>query len=241
MLQNERWESPELAQEAALDRLQSRLWTKLPCQVVKVYADGQHVDLQPTISVLVRTVSPNGTPIWTPTTLPILPMVPIKFPSGGGYTLTFPVSEGDEGTVSFSSRCIDNWWLLGGVQPQLAPNNSGSLRKHNLSDGFFELGGRSKPKLLENVSSSATQLRSDDGSCYMQFSESGFSVVFSGGSFTIDPSGNVSNTGYIHSQEEVIAKYGSGASVTLSGHEHAQGKDSAGDSEVPTNPPTPGT
>ena len=235
MLQNERWESLETAQAAALDRLQSKLWTMLPCVVTATYSDGQHVDLQPTISVLVRTVQPDGSIDYVITPLPILPMVPIKFPSGGGYTLTFPVAVGDEGTVSFSSRCIDNWWLLSGVQPQLAPNNSGSLRKHNLSDGFFELGGRSKPRLLNNVSSNSVQLRSDSDSSYVQFSSSGFSVVFSSGSVHIDTSGNITATG------NVTAGQGGSDQVDLQNHLHKVNNVTTGSSTVNTTTPTAGT
>lgn len=197
MFTQERWEQAESAQKAALDRLQSKIWTMLPCEVSGLYSDGQHVDLQPLISILFRSVAPNGNVVWTATKMPTLPMVPIKFPSGGGYTLTFPVKIGDEGTVSFASRCIDNWWAQGGVQPQLSTNNSGSLRKHNLSDGFFELGGRSKPKLLSSISQNSVQLRSDDGTCAIDFSKTGTTFLYPSGNVIISPSGDLTTTGNV--------------------------------------------
>ena len=54
--------------------------------------------------------------------------------------MTFPLSEGNEGLVVFASRCIDNWWLSGGVQSQA------EVRMHDLSDGFFIPGCFSQAK-----------------------------------------------------------------------------------------------
>ena len=47
---------------------------------------------------------------------PILVDLPVIFPRGGGVTLTFPIKEGDECLIVFSSRSIDFWWQNGGVQ-----------------------------------------------------------------------------------------------------------------------------
>ena len=46
---------------------------------------------------------------------PILVDLPVIFPRGGGVTLTFPIKEGDECLVVFSSRSIDFWWQNGGI------------------------------------------------------------------------------------------------------------------------------
>jgi hypothetical protein len=249
MLNYERWEDPQNAMNAALDNLQSRMWTKLPCIVTAIEDDGQHVTVQSTITPLLRQVDASGNVSWVPFPMPLMPMVPIKFPSGGGYTMTFPVAVGDEGTISFSSRCIDNWWLLGGVQPTLASNNSGSLRKHDLSDGFFELGGRNSTRLLNNVSDTTVQLRSDDGTASVTFSKSGlvatlpdsaatmsltpagFSLAFPGGFFSVDSNGNVTASG------DVTAGSGTGGSVTLQNHDHNGVKPGTGT----TAPPVPGS
>ena len=64
------------------------------------------------------------------------------FPGGGGWSITFPVSKGDEALVVFASRCIDDWWQSGGVGIQ--PD----LRMHDLSDGFAIIGPRSQPRKL---------------------------------------------------------------------------------------------
>ncbi|WP_209420770.1 Gp138 family membrane-puncturing spike protein [Klebsiella michiganensis] len=90
--------------------------------------------------------------------LPLLVDVPVVFPRGGGCTLTFPVKEGDECLVIFADRCIDFWWQSGGVQEPV------DGRMHDLSDAFAIVGPQSQAKKISGISTSAVELRSDDGS-----------------------------------------------------------------------------
>lgn len=90
--------------------------------------------------------------------LPLLVDVPVVFPRGGGCTLTFPVKEGDECLVIFADRCIDFWWQSGGVQEPV------DGRMHDLSDAFCIVGPQSQAKKISGISTSAVELRSDDGS-----------------------------------------------------------------------------
>ncbi|WP_316425709.1 Gp138 family membrane-puncturing spike protein [Klebsiella oxytoca] len=90
--------------------------------------------------------------------LPLLVDVPVVFPRGGGCTLTFPVTEGDECLVIFADRCIDFWWQSGGVQEPV------DGRMHDLSDAFCIVGPQSQAKKISGISTSAVELRSDDGS-----------------------------------------------------------------------------
>lgn len=89
---------------------------------------------------------------------PLLVDVPVIFPRGGGCTLTFPVSEGDECLVIFADRCIDFWWQSGGIQ------EPADGRMHDLSDAFCIVGPQSQAKKISGISTSAVELRSDDGS-----------------------------------------------------------------------------
>ena len=90
--------------------------------------------------------------------LPLLVDVPVVFPRGGGCTLTFPVKEGDECLVIFADRCIDFWWQSGGIQEPV------DGRMHDLSDAFCIVGPQSQAKKISDISTSAVELRSDDGS-----------------------------------------------------------------------------
>lgn len=88
---------------------------------------------------------------------PLLVDVPVVFPRGGGCTLTFPVKAGDECLVIFADRCIDFWWQNGGIQEPV------DERMHDLSDAFCIVGPQSRAKKISGISTSAVELRSDDG------------------------------------------------------------------------------
>ena len=94
--------------------------------------------------------------------LPLLVDVPVIFPRGGGCTLTFPVKAGDECLVIFSDRCIDFWWQNGGIQEPVDP------RMHDLSDAFAIVGPQSQAHKIGGISTSAAQLRTDDGAAFVE-------------------------------------------------------------------------
>lgn len=94
--------------------------------------------------------------------LPLLVDVPVVFPRGGGVTLTFPVKAGDECLVIFADRCIDFWWQSGGVQEPV------DTRQHDLSDAFAIVGPQSQAQKISGISTSAAQLRTDDGAAFIE-------------------------------------------------------------------------
>lgn len=158
----ERLHDNEEATRTAHEGLVSGLWTALPCEVVNVYLNtakkAMTVDLQPTIMAKQR--AEDGTV--KDVKLPLLLDVPVMFPNGGGFTLTFPIKPGDEALAIFGSRCIDSWWQSGGIQTQA------EVRMHDLSDAFCLVGPRSQPHVIAAISTTAVQLRSDDGSTFME-------------------------------------------------------------------------
>lgn len=158
MDRRERVDDPEVALREAFDGLRAGIWTALPGIIQSFSASAMTCEVQPTIKVPVRQI--DGTIVTV--ALPLLVDCPVQFPSGGNCTLTFPVGPGDECLVVFASRCIDSWWQSGGVQEQA------ELRMHDLSDGFALLGFRSKPRALSGISTTAAQLRTDDGQAYVE-------------------------------------------------------------------------
>lgn len=94
--------------------------------------------------------------------LPLLVDVPVIFPRGGGCTLTFPVKAGDECLLIFADRCIDFWWQSGGVQEPV------DTRMHDLSDAFAIPGPMSQTRKISGISTSAAQLRTDDGAAFVE-------------------------------------------------------------------------
>jgi Phage protein Gp138 N-terminal domain len=154
MDRRERMNSLPVGLRVLATSLQSGIWTALPATVNSYNASKVTVSAQPTIQAQVRT--PDG--VWSGVTMPLCLDCPVIFSRGGGYVLTFPIIQGDEGLLIFSSRCIDAWWQNGGVQPQA------ELRMHDLSDGFFLPGPFSQPNVPSPApSSTAVELRSLDG------------------------------------------------------------------------------
>ncbi|NTG00116.1 hypothetical protein G6L30_08280 [Agrobacterium rhizogenes] len=173
----ERLHDPEETNRAMLDGLQAKIWTALPCVVVSVDDDGQHATFQPAIKSIVR--NPDGTT--KAVDLPVLTSVPMQFPNGGGASMTFPVKAGDEAMVVFSARPLDAWQQSGGTQAQI------DARMHDLSDGMAMMGFRSKPRALSNVSTEATEIRTDDGNTVISLKGDEVKLQATGSQSTVTP------------------------------------------------------
>lgn len=120
--------------------------------------------------------------------LPLLVDVPVVFPRGGGCTLTFPVTAGDECLLIFGDRCIDFWWQNGGIQEPV------DLRQHDLSDGFAMVGPQSQTKKISDISMSGTQLRTDDGAAFIEVATGHDITVTTPGKLTASATGGAEIT-----------------------------------------------
>lgn len=192
MLQTERIGDHEEGLRAMLDGRQATIWTCLPGIIDSVDLVKMTAVVQPAIQVSLR--GTDG--IYRATNLPQCLDCPIVFPSGGGFTLTFPIAAGDECEISFASRCIDAWWQSGNVQPQA------EFRMHDLSDGFVKVGPRSQPRVIPNISTTTAQLRSDDGVSYVEMAAGHVVNIVAPGGITlngvhIDAAGNVTAPGTV--------------------------------------------
>lgn len=220
----ERFIDSLLTIQSVLDEHQASIQTSLPGIVVSYDPVKMTAVVQPAIQSIVK--QPDGSATFV--TLPQVPDVPVHFPGGGGYLLTFPIKEGDECKITFASRCIDNWWQSGGVQPPF------EFRMHDLSDAFCEVGIRSQTKLpTGGTNSDSVQLRSDDGTTVVEMAADGKVNIIAPGGVTI--------TGELNVTGEITRGFGTLGSVTLGQHSHTQGSDTHGDGEQPTNAPTAGT
>ncbi len=154
-------------QAQALTGLQSRMWTAIPGIVQSFDPVAMTCEVQPVIQGKRRDEDGSIQLV----NLPLLLDCPVFFPHAGGCSLTFPVKAGDECLVVFSCRAIDLWWQSGGVQPPV------EVRMHDLSDGFCLVGVYSQPHVIPNVSTSAVQLRSDDGEAYVEINPSSHDIA----------------------------------------------------------------
>lgn len=163
----ERYSSDEEKIRTAFDSMAAGLWTAAPAIIQKFNAVNMTLTAECAIKGNQRDEQGNFTPI----NIKLLVDCPVCFTGGGGATLTFPITQGDECLIVFASRCIDAWWQSGGVQPPI------ELRMHDLSDGFAIVGVRSRPRVLSSISTTSTQLRSDDGETYIDFASGKIQIV----------------------------------------------------------------
>lgn len=210
MDQRERTEDHEEALRTVLDGRQLTIWTSLPGIIVSFDLEKQTAVVLPATKAKYR--DPTGASKYV--TMPLLVDCPVVFPSGGNVVLTFPIAAGDDCLVQFSCRCIDGWWQSGSVQ--VPPE----FRMHDLSDGFVFVGPRSLPKTLQNVSATTAQLRSKDGTTFVELDPAGQIVtitapggVIVNGDLTVN--GKITASGIIKSLVDVVA-----VAISLFTHHH---------------------
>jgi len=208
----ERMNDGEEALRLFVESMLAASWHALPCTVQAVAFTGAKrmtITAQPTVRVRVRQA--DGTLKFVQ--LPLLVDVPVVFPGGGGFTLTFPLAQGDECLVVFADRCIDGWWQSGGVQ------NPPEIRLHDLSDGFAIPGLRSKPRAVD-YSSDHAALRNDDDTVHVALSGDTVHVtaphvkVHGGLSYQWDVQGYGEKVTWLGGNNYQIDNYKTGAVVT---------------------------
>jgi Phage protein Gp138 N-terminal domain len=251
VLLEQRYEDQKEALRVFMDGRQADIWTAIPGIIVSFNAIAITAVVQPVIQELYTGADLTQKFI----NLPQLLDVPIVFPRGGVYTLTFPIQPNDECLVVFSSRCIDNWWAQGGIQNQY------EKRMHDLSDGFAFVGPFSQQTKIQNISTTTTQFRTNDGTIFVELDlpnkvsriiNNGLEVTLNADTntgtvtaptVTINASTQTNvNTplavfsGTITASGDITAGSGGGGSVDLLGHVHS---DSGGTND--SGPPVPGS
>lgn len=178
MAVSDKTRSGALAEVLASERktLNEQLRVALPGIIQSFDPDAVTAVVQPAIRYIERDNDGNK----STKDYPLLVDVPVVFPHGGGCTLTFPVKEGDECLVIFADRCIDFWWQSGGIQEPV------DGRMHDLSDSFCIVGPQSQAKKIGGISTTAAQLRTDDGSAFIEVSAGGNITATTAGNATIN-------------------------------------------------------
>lgn len=196
-----------MAMAEAFQGFQAGLWTAIPAVIKSFDPVKMSASAQPTIQA--KIVDALGAARWV--SLPLLVDCPVVFPGGGGFTLTFPLVDGDECLVVFASRCIDAWWQSGGVQVQ------SDTRLHDLSDGFVLAGVRSQPRVLTpSVVTTGIELRNDDQTAYIRIDDAETITVQTSGNITASADGDA----YVEAGGDVVI---TAPTITLNGNLHVNG------------------
>ena len=161
MIRQERLNDFQESLRIAFEEEMLKHYTAMPAIVISTDLENQTISAQIALSATVYDEQGNG----AATRYPLLIYVPIIYPRGGGFAVTFPLVPGDEVLVLFASRCVDSWWQNGGVNEQM------EFRINDLSDGFALPAPSSIPKKLSNVSPNSLQIRNNSGSTYVEITQ----------------------------------------------------------------------
>jgi len=130
----------------------------------------QTANIQPAIKRIV-TIENIETITYTSENYPLLVNVPVVFPGGGDWFITFPVKKGDECLLFSMERSIGNWKKNGGIQD---PSNY--KRKLSFKDVVAMVGIQSQASSLPSFNSSEPEFRNRDGSVALTMNSSGMNL-----------------------------------------------------------------
>lgn len=134
--------------------LKGNLHTCIPAIIVDFDATKQRASVQPSVKQLIR--QDSGEKItFIDVNRPQSLDVPVHFPQGGGFSLTFPIVAGDECLLIFGERDIENWKNFGGIQP------ASKQQQFEVEDSFALVGFSSLPQVIPNFSTTDVQLRNE--------------------------------------------------------------------------------
>jgi len=148
---------------AGIDSAVVNLHTWLPGVVQTFYATEQEADVQVRVRRIMRDLAGNE----RLETVPILARAPVWMPRAGGFSVSLPVTAGDECAVLFAERDISAWLADGGLH---AP---ASRRRHDFSDAIVLPGLTSSGNRLATYSTDSLQIRSDDDSQVVELAADG--------------------------------------------------------------------
>ena len=89
--------------------------------------------------------------------LPVVAGVPVLFPGGGGFRVTFPIVAGDTVLLVFASSSLEKWLSLGG---EVDPVDD---RRHHISDGIAIPGLHDFAHPLVSAPTSTMSMGKDGG------------------------------------------------------------------------------
>ena len=169
-------------QETFVQNMLSDLHTCMPAEIVAIRLDAKDarcfVDVLPMLQRAV--VDEDGELI--DEALPVLQMVPVGYPQGGGFFVSLPLAVGDVVLVVFAERSLDSWIELakGGSRSPVIP---GDLSMHSLQGAIaLPCGPAPRSGLLQGVDPSDVVLGRKDGTILQRWKPDGSVEIGEGAS-----------------------------------------------------------
>lgn len=205
--------TPDALLAAAVENRLKDVHTALPGVVQSFDPERQTAQVQPAIKRIYTTAGPVD--------LPMCLDVPVHFPHGGDFYITWPVTEGDECLLIFSERCIDRWFVQGNTQ------EPDEYRMHDMSDGFALVGFNSLPKVIEDFQTDGIDIRNKDRSAFAKVADDLIEMNLNDGETLIEMTpglirivGDIEHTGNITSSGTHTAAEHTAGGVNLTTHVH---------------------
>ena len=167
-------------QVAALRNELSDLHTCMPAEIVAVRDGGtdkrQFVDVLPHLQRGV--IDEDGELI--DEALPVIPMVPVGYPQGGGFFISLPLRVGDIVLLVFAERSLDNW-IQSAAPAKQTPIKPGDLSMHSFEGAIaLPCGPAPRAALLTGVDPADVVLGKTDGTILQRWKADGTMVLAEG-------------------------------------------------------------
>lgn len=221
--------TPELEDvlRLALANFQSSLHVSLPGRIESYDAATQTANVKP---LLKNTFTDDDDGSNVVEVLPVISAVPVVFPRGGGFMITFPLVKGDHCHLVFNERSIDKFQTGGGEDTDPV-----DTRMHNLSDAVAYVGFYPDSKALPDADSN-NMVIGKSGSTQIHVADGKIEL---GEKASAD---KVSLDSKIQIELARIASELSALTIFIAAHGHSGVTTGAGVSGPPvTPPPTPGS
>ena len=127
--------------------------TAMPGTVEAYDAETKLADIRPALRRVLHTEDEER----VAEELPIIPAVPVAFPSAGPWVLKFPIPVGSTGLLLFSEYGIDQW------RASALDGDPGDTRRHGLAGAVFLPGLRTRAGAISDANPDALVIGRDDG------------------------------------------------------------------------------
>lgn len=166
----------ELDLKALLDLFKKEILLNFNCHHIGTIQSFDSIKqlAQVTINYTKTFFEPNTAGVYVPKQVnyPVIIDAPVVSFGGGGGSLTFPITKGDECLVLFNDRDIDNWFNGSSNSPVATG------RLHSFSDAVIMVGVRSLANVILNYNNSAAELRNKAGNVKVSITDAEATLAY---------------------------------------------------------------